>query len=348
MNEITVTDERNSSNTEPDRQAKNQNKTNQNNLGSVVSGTLLVLPTLNAENWLPEWIEALRCQTVQPEVIVLVDSESSDRTPQIAREAGFNLVSINRSDFSHGGTRQAIADRYSSCEIVIYLTQDAILSSPKSLEKLLKQFEDEKVGAAYGRQLPRKEADQIEAHARLFNYPAKSHVRDREDIPRLGIKSSFISNSFAAWRKSTLDQVGGFPDHTIQNEDAWVASKMIKTGWKVAYCAEAEVRHSHPMTIVGEFKRYFDTGVFHAQAPWIREDFGKAGGEGVRFVKSELNHLATTQPGRIGSAIMRTGAKLVAFKLGCNEEKLPLWLKEKISSNRGFWKQQAFQEGESR
>lgn len=340
MDNATVKDRRASSNTELPCLTQTET-TPQAQTTRIQSGTVLVVPALNAEGWLPAWIKALKGQTVQPAETVLVDSESTDRTLSIAREAGYTVVSIKRSEFSHGGTRQAIADQFSNCEIVIYMTQDAILSDPKSIERLMNQFEDEKVGAAYGRQLPRPEADPIEAHARLFNYPATSHVRGQSDIPRLGIKSSFISNSFAAWRKSALDQVGGFPDHTIQNEDAWVASRMIQAGWKVAYCAGATVFHSHPMTVVSEFKRYFDTGVFHSQAPWIRKAFGGAGGEGARFVKSELSHLIANRPSQIGTAMVRTGAKVVAFKLGCFQEKLPLWLKTKLSSNSGYWKHQA-------
>jgi rhamnosyltransferase len=311
----------------------------------VYPGTILVLPTLNAESWLPEWIKAYQAQTVRPEKVILVDSASTDRTIELALRAGFSIVSIKRTEFSHGGTRQRIVDQYARSKIVIFLTQDAVLANPNALKRLLNRFEDDQVGAAYGRQLPRDDADPIEAHARLFNYPDRSDIRARCDVSRLGIKTSFISNSFAAWRRTALVEMGGFPDHTIQNEDAWVASKMIQAGWKVAYCADATVSHSHKMTITDEFKRLFDTGVFHAQAPWIREAFGGAGGEGVRFVKSELVHLARTKPTRIGSAIVRTGVKFIAFNLGCRENKLPLWFKKRISSNRTFWNRQPATEG---
>ncbi|BCH79609.1 hypothetical protein SEL3844_17250 [Salmonella enterica subsp. enterica serovar 4,[5],12:i:-] len=57
-----------------------------------------------------------------------------------------------------------------------------------------------------------------------------------------------------------------------------MAAKMIQAGYKVAYCAEAVVRHSHNYTPREEFQRYFDTGVFHACSPWIQRDFGGAGG----------------------------------------------------------------------
>ena len=56
-------------------------------------------------------------------------------------------------------------------------------------------------------------------------------------------------------------------------------------GWRTAYVAEAQVYHSHPFTVVQEFRRYFDTGVYHRQEMWLRESFGSPVGEGKRFVE---------------------------------------------------------------
>ncbi len=299
--------------------------------------TALVLPTLNAGRLLPRWIGALKAQTVIPDQLLLIDSSSDDSTTAIARASGFDVHVIRRRDFSHGGTRQMAVELLDDSDILIFLTQDAFLAAPKSLEDLLRAFDDPEVGAAYGRQLPREMADPIEAHARLFNYPEESHLRDRTDVKKYGIRTSFISNSFAAWRRDALHQIGGFPAHTIQNEDAYVASKLILGGWKIAYCAEAAVFHSHRLTMLEEFRRYFDIGVFHARDPWIRRTFGQAGGEGFKFVRSELRYLMSTRPTLIPLALFRTAAKLAAFNLGQWEKYLPTGAKSVLTSNRKYW-----------
>lgn len=69
-----------------------------------------------------------------------------------------------------------------------------------------------------------------------------------------------MSNSFAAYRRSVFEELGGFPEHTILAEDMFMAAKMIESGYKVGYCAESAVRHSHNYRPREEFKRYFDTG----------------------------------------------------------------------------------------
>ena len=307
------------------------------NSSAQKAATALVLPTLNAGSDFVLWLDALRMQTYRPDRLLLIDSSSTDSTAEMAREFGFEVRTIERSAFSHGGTRRESVELLEGSDIVIFLTQDAFLASPEALAKLIRWFDDPKVGAVYGRQLPRRTAQPIEAHARLYNYPRESCVKTRDDIPQLGIKTSFISNSFAAWRRSALIAEGSFPTHTIQNEDAWVASRMILAGWKVVYAADAEVYHSHPFTWGQEFRRYFDIGVFHARDPWIRSQFGQAGGEGARFVKSELRYLSQRKPTAIPSAIIRTGLKLLGYKLGHLERHLPFALKQSLSANKQYW-----------
>lgn len=58
----------------------------------------------------------------------------------------------------------------------------------------------------------------------------------------------------------------------------YFAAQAVITGYKVAYVSEARVRHSHNYSVMEEFKRYFDIGVFHCEQPWIRDKFGGAGG----------------------------------------------------------------------
>ncbi|MEW5796972.1 MAG: glycosyltransferase [Candidatus Zixiibacteriota bacterium] len=305
----------------------------------VALRTALILPTLNAECDLPAWLAALKSQTFLPDKLLLVDSSSSDSTVQIAKDFGFDIHVIDRQSFSHGGTRQECVERLADSELLIFLTQDAILATPESLARLIQWFDDPQVGAAYGRQLPRQYADPIEAHARLFNYPDQTSVRTRADIARLGLKTSFISNSFAAWRRRALLEVGGFPLDTIQNEDTFAASRMILAGWKVVYEAGAAVYHSHPFTIRQEFRRYFDIGVFHARAPWIRREFGGAGGEGIRFICSQMSYLRKVRPWAIPSAILRAAMKLIGYRLGAGEQWLPSWFKRYLSANKSYWKQ---------
>ncbi|MFA6051105.1 MAG: glycosyltransferase [Methylobacter sp.] len=297
----------------------------------------LIIPTLNAGRLWESWLKAFEQQTRKPDRLLVLDSSSSDATVALARAHGFDAQVIPKSEFNHGGTRQSGVNRLPETDIIVFMTQDALLAKPDAIERLLAAFIDEQVGAAYGRQLPHRNAGPIASHARLFNYPAESQLRCMEDRTRFGIKTAFISNSFAAYRRNALMQVGGFPVDTIMNEDAYVAGKMLVSGWKIAYCADAQVFHSHDYGFLDEFKRYFDIGVFHSHTSWLQQTFGGASGEGLRFVISEMRYLIKHAPWLIPSAALRTGLKWLGFKLGDLHMGLPRAIRKCFSLHKTYW-----------
>lgn len=298
----------------------------------------LIVPTLNAGTSFEQWLAALSQQTLAPAQVVIVDSQSSDGTPEKARKAGCLVHGIAAADFNHGGSRNlGVSLLDADVEIAIFMTQDAILHAPQSFETLLAAFDNPNVAAAYGRQLPHEDANPLAAHARFFNYPALSMTKGQADIPLLGLKTAFISNSFAAYRLSVWRELGGFPENIILAEDMYLAAKMILAGYDIGYCAEATVRHSHNYSVMQEFRRYFDTGVFHCEAGWIQDNLGGATGEGKRFVYSEWRYLWQNVPHWLPLSPVFTLAKWTGYQLGRHWQRLPRCLLPHLSMNRQYW-----------
>ena len=295
-----------------------------------------IIPTYNGRKDLARLLDSLEGQTAEFDTFI-VDSSSKDGTQELARERVSHVTVIPSTEFNHGGTRQLMIDRNPGYDIYIYLTQDACLAEETAIEQLVKPFSDPKVGAVCGRQLPHLDATPLAQHARLFNYPDGVQIKVMADAPSLGIKTAFMSNSFAAYRGAALKAAGGFPVHVIFSEDMYLTAKMLMQGWKVAYAGDAQCRHSHNYTLMEEFKRYFDMGVFHAREPWIRENFGGAGGEGLRYVKSELSFLGLGRFYLWPSAIVRNSVKLAGYKLGQQDARLPIGLKRKLGMYRRYW-----------
>lgn len=297
----------------------------------------LIVPVRNGG---ADWRRAARAiltQQRQPDRVLVIDSESSDGSDEVATQCGFELRRIAVRDFDHGGTRQMAAELCADCELLVYLTQDAELADPGALGTLLRAFDDDQVGLAYGRQLPRREAGAIESHARLFNYPAQAQRRTLADTAALGLKAAFTSDSFCAYRSADLQRVGGFPRRIIVSEDMVVAARMLQTGRAVAYVSDACVYHSHDYKIRQEFKRYFDIGVLHAEQPWLLRAFGRPEGEGLRFVRSEWAYLLAQAPWHLPSAAVRTAGKYLGYRFGRHHAKLPRKWKRRLSMHRGYW-----------
>jgi rhamnosyltransferase len=298
----------------------------------------VIIPVRNGGVRWREAADALRSAVTDVSQVAVVDSASSDGSDQVALERGFELLRIPVESFNHGRTRQEAVERFcSGRRIVIFQTQDAVIENASSLAWLLRQFESPDVGAAYGRQLPHHGARPFEAHAALFNYQPESDIRSLADADRLGIKTAFLSNSFAAYRIEALRQAGGFPDHLILGEDAYAAMRMLMAGWRVSYCAEARVRHSHDYTIRQEMQRYFDFGVMHAQIPELLRTFGAPEGEGLRFVLSELSYIGRVAPLQLPQVPLRNVLKYFGYRLGRGFARLPAAWRSHLSMTKGYW-----------
>ncbi|KIN16313.1 glycosyltransferase [Halomonas sp. ATBC28] len=295
------------------------------------------VPTLNAGKDWRDWLAKTNAACGMACRKLVIDSSSIDGTPALAHEYGWEVVPIQRCDFDHGGTRQWALSYLRDCDIIIFLTQDALVDDPSALIQLVKAFEDPCIGAAFGRQLPHLEATPIAAHARYFNYPAQSRVVDKGDIPNLGIKAAFLSNSFTAYRRDALLAVDGFPEKTILSEDMIAGARLLKGGWKLAYCSQACVLHSHNYSLLEEFRRYFDIGVLHHREAWLLEWLGNAEGEGIRFVVSELGYTAKKAFHRLPEVIVRTSLKYLGYRLGRLEKHLPAWIKPILSMHTSYW-----------
>lgn len=277
----------------------------------------------------------------------VVSKASLDANLKILEEAkaGRNLVSNNpeievyhveKEEFDHGRTRNRGAS-HSEADIMVFLTQDAVPRNSRMLDRLLKPFDDPEVAIAYGRQLPAEDCKTIERYTRSFNYPDKDRIKSKQDLPELGIKTFFSSNVCAAYRRETYLELGGFIRRTIFNEDMIFAGKAIQNGYKIAYCSQALVIHSHNYTPVEYMKRNFDLGVSQTEHPEIFDGI-RSESEGMRLVKNTAAYLCEQKkPYLIPSLIVVSGFKFAGYKLGRKYRKLPKWLVKRMSMSATYW-----------
>ena len=245
----------------------------------------VIIPTLNAEKYIVKLLDHLNSQTLIPDEIIVVDSQSNDNTVSICQKySNVKVISILRIDFDHGKTRD-MALRQSKGDVVIFMTQDALPANKYMIENLLKHLKSQaKIAVVSGRQLPKEDSLLTEKLVRKFNYPSVSNIRQKADIDTYGIKTFFISDVCAAYDKEIYLKLGGFEYPLKTNEDMFYAAKAVNTGYKVGYAADAEVIHSHDLTLKEQYKRNYDSGY---EIEKHRELIGNVSAdfEGFRLVK---------------------------------------------------------------
>ena len=296
--------------------------------------TSIIVPIRNAPEQAGVLLAKLKTQTVADEIIIV---DSSTAGQEVSVSWGARVIRVDPRDFDHGGTR-TLAAGAAKGDIVVYLSQDALPSDDRAVEKLVEPFGDESVAAAYGRQLPHPGASPFGAHLRLFNYPETSGVRSITDKGRFGIKTPFLSNAFAAYRRNALAGIGGFKKRLIMGEDVYAGAKLLMAGYRIAYAADAAVYHSHNYTALPDFRRYFDIGVFHETERWLLDEFGRAGGEGMRYIGSGVTYLTKEgKPWLVPEFLLRSCLKYAGYALGRNYENMPPALVRKFSMYPRWW-----------
>ena len=303
----------------------------------------VVIPTYNAGSQLEVLLNAIKSQKLQPATVVIIDSSSTDGSTDIVKNYNCNLITIPKEIFNHGRTRQYALSGVQDCSHVIYLTQDSIPQSQDAFFEILKPFSNKSVGAVCGRQIPHNNANPIARHARQFNYPAVDSMFSYSDIKSKGLKAAFMSNSFAAYALSALNEVGGFPGNVIFGEDMYVAAKMLLSNYQVAYAAEATTAHSHNYSLKEEFQRYFDIGVFHQKERWSLREFGSISGDGFKYATSEWLYLLKNHEYRyLLKSPMYLFSKLMGYQLGKIEAIFGSKFSKYLSMNKAYWDRPMF------
>lgn len=303
----------------------------------------IIIPTYNPGDKLEALLKRLLTQTLLPRRVIIMNTEEalwdSARFESLfdGSQVGLTVQHISRRSFDHGGTRHR-GILLSDAEVCICMTQDAVPYDRRLVEELVNALlSSERTAAAYARQLPAADCKPAERYARQFNYPEKSHLKGKEELDELGIKTYFCSNVCAAYRRSCYLQLGGFIRKTIFNEDMIFAGQAVQSGWQIAYAAEAKVIHSHNYTVLEQLHRNFDLAVSQADHPEIFEGI-RSEGEGIRLVKQTAEWLWNTGRGfLIPHLVLQSGFKYLGYLLGKNYQRLPRWAVLRLTMNRAYW-----------
>ena len=211
----------------------------------------VVIPVLDGEQDLPRLLAALERE--DPDEVLVIDSGSSDRSVELARAAGVEVIEITRSDFGHGRTRNLGAERTSG-ELICFLTQDA-----EPIAGWLDAYREAfglapRVGAAYGPHLPRPDTSPMIARELTeffhgFSPEGTPAVQDLEG-------PVFLSNVNACYSRDCWAELR-FPDVPYAEDQAF-ARAMLAAGWLKAYHPGAAVLHAHDFGPREFMRRYFD------------------------------------------------------------------------------------------
>lgn len=230
----------------------------------------IICPLYNAE----QYIEKLHNSFIMQEdiddlQISYIVTKGKDNTETILKKLDVNYHTINASDFSHSLTRENAA-MSSNADIIVFVTQDVIIKRKDWLSNLVRGIADGKYAAAYSRQLCTNNS--IEKYTREKNYPNKSFIVSKDDISVRGLRTFFFSDASGAIDVKVFKKLNGYDGKNLPiSEDMYFAYKLIMNNYKIGYCADSEVEHSHYFSFKELYKRYYLTGQFFKQNSYLKQ-----------------------------------------------------------------------------
>ena len=228
----------------------------------------IICPLYNAEDYIENLDKSLKSQkNAEIEKISYILTESIYSTEPLLDKLSANYTKIKKEEFSHSLSREKVAMQ-SNADILVFITQDIEIRNDNWLEELIKPIVKNEVVATFSKQLTKY--DNIEKYTREKNYPNKSYTVSKEDIEKMGLRTFFFSDASSAVKTDTFKKLNGYDGKKLPtNEDQYIAYKIITNGYKIKYCADSVVYHSHKFSLKQLYKRYYDTGVFFKQNSFL-------------------------------------------------------------------------------
>lgn len=244
----------------------------------------IICPLYNASKYILELNKnILKQKKVNIAEIKYLLTESKDNTEKLLKENKINYEKIKKEEFSHSLTREKAAFN-SKGDVIVFITQDIIIEKDNWLFELVNPIFKGEAEACFSRQLCTNNS--IEKYTREKNYPNKSRIVTKDDIDKLGLNTFFFSDASAAIKKDIFVELNGYDNKKLPiSEDMYIAYKIIQNGYKIKYCAESEVIHSHDFTLKEQYDRYKLTGMFFKQNSYL-DKYGttKSGGGLAKYV----------------------------------------------------------------
>ena len=178
--------------------------------------------------------------------IVVVDNESTDDTALVAKKFQSRIVEISAEEFTWGKALN-LGIKQSRGDIIFLLSADAYPANENWIMQMIAPFENDKVAAVYGKQIPRPDApiDEIVRLKKTFgNTSIMAETLPKDFTEKRGGGGIPASNACAAIRREVWKQLQ-YDEKISGAEDVLWTYNVLKMGRSVAYQADAQVYHSH-------------------------------------------------------------------------------------------------------
>ncbi len=214
----------------------------------------IAIRTLNERQRLEELFKDIADQAFNGEVeVVVVDNESSDGTPDLARSFGAEVITIPRDEFTYPRSMNASAEA-ASHDIIMLTVGHARLSNDQNLRAGSNYFTFENVpnvGGVSSWALPNDNASRLERLAAIRDF---YFLRNPLPIQKAGFGVLAATGSMIS--RPVWEELGGFDErYEWGGEDTAFAKTMLEAGYLVFTEPALSVHHTHGLGTIDSMKQ---------------------------------------------------------------------------------------------
>lgn len=229
----------------------------------------VIIPAYNEEKVIVRTIRSILKSSYPFFDIKVVDDGSTDSTYMRVWKRFKNNSKVRVYSKVNGGKASALnlGIKESKSEIVITLDADTLFL-PNTIEKLIRHFNDPRVGAVAGNAKVGNRLNLL-TFWQALEYITSQNL-DRRAFHVLNC-ITVVPGSVGAWRRDALLKAGGFSGRTLA-EDADLTFHLIRLGYKVAYEDEAIAYTEAPDNVKNFVKQRFRWMYGTLQTAWKHKE----------------------------------------------------------------------------
>jgi rhamnosyltransferase len=229
----------------------------------------IVIRTRNNEAYIKSLLEDIERQVYDaPVEVILVDTESTDRTVAIARQFGARVINIKQTDFTYPRALN-LGFEAAKHPYVMSLVGHSNLSNRYNLKCLTFWAADKRFGGLYCGPLANHNASRTErlgiglGLSRRYRQPKI----EKAESPAMGV----LGANGAIVNKSVWQKLGKFDEHYAGGgEDSALGHVMLNHGYLIVSEPLCAVLHSHNLGPVDNIRQYLHWREVGKPSPFIQ------------------------------------------------------------------------------
>ncbi len=218
----------------------------------IPSFVSVLIPAFNEERVIEASVRRILASSGPRIEVIVIDDGSADRTSEIVAHSFGADPRVTLLTLENGGKARALnaALRIAKGDIVVALDADTQFE-PDTIAKLARWFADPAIGAVAGN------AKIGNAVNLVTRWQAVEYVT-AQNLERRALDAldaiTVVPGAVGAWRRIALDEVGGYPDDTLA-EDQDLTISIQRAGWRVACDVDAIAWTEAPDSFRALFKQ---------------------------------------------------------------------------------------------